>query len=914
MVFENFSPKLQKILDERGFKEPTLPQKEGIPDIMAGRNVLIIAPTGHGKTETSMLPLLDKISRKKHKPVSVLYINPLRSLSRDLLDRLYWWADKLELEISVRHGDTTQAERAAQRDTPPDCLITTPESLGAMMLGKKMRDHLKNVKYVVIDEVHEMAGNKRGTHLSLLLERLHNLCGNFQRIGLSATVGNAEDVAKFIGPSVKVIRAEGVKKYDISVEMPLPTQESHLMAQRLFMHENTVARLMRIRELIHANNSVLTFTNTRQTAEVLSSRFKTLGEKTVDVHHGSLSKESRISAEKRFKGQEIKALIATSSLELGIDIGSIDLVIQYLSPRQVSKFIQRAGRAGHAAGKISKGIIITGDDDVFESAAIARKAVRKEIEDIRIHENAIDVLAMQIIGMAMEEPDIRASSIYTTIKRAYAFRELTSDKFTEIVKFLGNMRLLWLNPVYEGAELKDFMLKKSMKGFHAYFENLSTISETRQIRIVSIVENEPIGMLDESFIAEHGDVGNTFVCSGRAWKVLAVEERKVLVEPVDDIESSIPAWEGELIPVPYAVASEVGRLRKMAATGESMEDYPVDETCRMQMKSVMKGQKIIPDEKNILVETYKDFIIIHACFGTRTNDTIGKYLAAELTNRTGVAVNIKTDPYRIILQTIAKADELKKIFADYGKLKEMLEFTIAQSSLFKYRFMHVARRFGVISKSARLDKISINRIVSQFSGTPLFEETMREIFLDKMNLERADDVLSGIKSGSIDVIFAAGLSPLGQAALEYQFSEVMKPKRPEKEIFEAFRNRLMHTRMKLICTSCSSYSLSKEVRDIDERPQCPKCKSLLIAVTSPFRHIEIKNLKKDSKELKELRRSADLMVTYGRKYAMVQAGRGVGVETAARVLAKLPDTEEKLLKYIYEAEKNFARTKIYWKS
>src|SRR3989338_2640880 len=394
MAFQLFSEKLKHLLKQRGFSEPTLPQKMGIPSILEGKNVLIIAPTGSGKTEVACLPLFDLIHTKQLAPISMLYINPLRSLSRDLMDRLVWWADKLDLEIAVRHGDVPQRERAAQAEMPPHILITTPETVGAILTGKRMREHLKNVKYVVIDEIHELVESKRGIQMSLLLERLRELCGSFQTIGLSATVGSPEKVAAFLGKDVKIIRAELEKRYNISVENPKPSPKDKVISDDLFIGPETTARLRRLHELITSHKSVLAFTNTRETAEVLSSRlYKIDKELKQTVHHGSLAREKRIKSEQEFKQQLLKSLIATSSLELGIDIGSIDLVVQYLSPRRVARLIQRVGRSGHKVGEVSKGIIISGEEDLFESSVISRRTSKKELEGIKIHEKAMDVLA-----------------------------------------------------------------------------------------------------------------------------------------------------------------------------------------------------------------------------------------------------------------------------------------------------------------------------------------------------------------------------------------------------------------------------------------------------------------------------------------------------------------------------------------
>ncbi|MBI5347115.1 MAG: DEAD/DEAH box helicase, partial [Candidatus Aenigmarchaeota archaeon] len=503
-VFDLLIPKLGKLVKQR-FEEPTLAQEKVFKKIIDDENVLVIAPTGIGKTEAVMLPIFNKLLEKKHKPISILYLTPMRSLNRNMLDRLYWWCDKLDLEVAVRHGDTTQAERSAQREIPPHLLVTTPETLGAILPGKVMREHLKNVKYVIVDEIHELIESKRGVQLSVILERLEKLSGPFQRIGLSATVGSPERVADFLSRKTRIVVAEAKKNYELKVELPLPTDRDKKIADELFVGESTTARLHRIRELINKHQSVLTFTNTRETAEVISSRFRAIDkELRQEVHHGSLSKEARIKSEKDFKEQKLKALICTSSLELGIDIGSIDFVIQYLSPRQVSRLIQRIGRSGHGVGRVSSGILLTDEEDAFESTVIARKALNSELEEIKVHEMALDVLAHQTVGMVLDEYELSANSVFETVKKSYPFRNMEKEKFHELLKFLSQLRLLWVNPVYrEGTlEILDYKLRRNRQGWQYYYENLSTIADVRRIRVVSIVEGEPIGYLDESFAAE----------------------------------------------------------------------------------------------------------------------------------------------------------------------------------------------------------------------------------------------------------------------------------------------------------------------------------------------------------------------------------------------------------------------------
>lgn len=934
-MFEQFSPQMRALIKEKGFIEPTLAQRLGIPEIIKGSNVLIIAPTGIGKTEAACLPLFDKISSAKAEPISLLYITPMRALNRDLLDRLVWWANKLDLDIAVRHGDTTQNERKAQVDAPPHILISTPETLQAILAGKRFREHLKNIKHVVIDEIHELVESKRGTQLAIALERLAELAGQFQRIGLSATIGSPELVAQFLGPNTKIVHAEGQKKYDIRVEYPAPTAADQSLSDDLVVSPTTVARLRRLHELITSHKSVLAFTNTRETAEVLSSRLHSLDKELAqEVHHGSLSRERRISSEQKFKSQELKSIIATSSLELGIDIGSCDLVVQYLSPRQVSRIIQRVGRSGHRIGETSKGVILSGDEDTFESAMIARHASERKLEPLETHELALDVLTSQIVGLALEYREIGAKKAFEICKRAYPFRELEKKDFEKLLEFLDAIRLIWINTTPLGPSIRP-----RRKAFEYYFSNLSMIPDTVQYRVISIIEGEPIGSLDEDFVAEHGRAGEKFICSGRAWRVLAVDGLKITVEPVEDIESAIPAWEGELIPVPFAVAQGVGRLRKMIhRDGKSCirDEFPVDAAAAAELERIIEkhaAAHIVPDDTEWLIESYKkdtgqtisgtsNFIIIHSCCGSLVNDTIARYLSAILTAKTGIAATVKSDPYRIILQTTAKPEDVKVELESAENVEDVIRLALARSSIFKHRFVQVARRFGIIAKGARYDRINLSRIIAQYEGTPVEQETFREIVFDKLDTITAVQVFDAIKKKKIRLTIQPGLSHLGELGLVHQFAELVKPAQPEEEIFKAFKRRLLATRVRMMCMNCAEYSLAKQVKDIDDQPECPKCSSRLIAILHPSRQSVQKlaraRIKKkplndvDMHEFQTARRSADLVIVYGKKAAIALAGHGVGPETAARILAKLQPTQEAFYKDILEAERTFARTKPYW--
>lgn len=882
-------------------------------------------------TESAMLPLFNMVMEQKAKPISILYITPLRSLNRDLLDRLIWWCNELGLEASVRHGDTSPYERKMQSEFPPHLLITTPETVQAILSGKILREHLKNVKWVVVDEIHELADSKRGTQLTLGLERVRELCGDFQIIGLSATVGKPEQIAQFICPKkpIEIIKADTTKAYDIKVISPNPTLEDRKIADRLFTSKETAARIRTIVELIKEHRSVLTFTNTREFAEILSSRIKTLDNKfPIGVHHSSLSKEVRIKTEKEFKEEKIKSIISTSSLQLGIDIGSVDLVLQYMSPRTVSQLIQRAGRSGHDMQRISKGIIIaTNDDDIFEAAVIARKALAGELEELKFHENSFDILAHQIVGLALDQWNIETGKAYDIVKRAFPFRHLTLAEFMEVLKQLQTLYMISMNGT----------IRKMRRGFDYYFSQLSTIPDSKQYRVFNTLDNSFVGVLDEEFVAIHGEPNTNFIIKGQAWRIIQVEEGKVLAEPVEDIEAAIPGWEGELIPVPYAVAQEVGRLRKLIKEKLQEKDsdvekeiqniYPVDSNCAKKMIKLVDSQKkfgTVPDDKVFLAEDYENILILHTCLGAMTNESLGRFMVALLTSRIG-SVGLKTDPYRIILEFQKKDMELVKeiLFkTDPNLLRSYLEMSVSRSPLFEWKFVHVAKRFGAITRDAEYGRVRLGKIIDSYAGTPIYKETLKELEVEKFDMEKAAEVLRKIQSGEIKIIFKTGLSPIGKLGLKEKYAEVIGPDRPESEIFGLFKKRLLDTKVRLVCVNCGMWSQTYVVKEIPDKVKCSHCSAKLLATVNPrfteLQKIIKKKLKgtemgiEENKRYERARRAADLFLVYGKKASVAMAARGIGPQTASRVLAGLYRNEEEFLRSILQAERNYIKTRKYW--
>src|SRR5881296_1969094 len=558
-TFALLSPPVKGLLQETGISKPTPPQIEAIPLIAQGDNVLIIAPTGSGKTEAALLPLIDRMIRNHDRQgISLVYITPLRALNRDLLKRLQTWSNKLGFSVEVRHGDTPAKDRRRMAFKPPDLLITTPETLQAVLPGKRMRDHFRHVKSVIIDEIHELAGDRRGVQLTVGLERLEEICpASFQRVGLSATVGNPEEIAKFLGGSkpVRIVQIPLNRDTRYKIEYPPPGEEDQELARRLYTAPEAAARLALVSDLVEAHDSTLIFVNSRVNAEMLGSKFNMMDQKIM-VHHGSLPKEERVRAEEAFKARQIKGLVCTSTLELGIDIGSVDLVVQYMSPRQVNSLVQRVGRSGHSLTRTSQGVVVSvSTEDLLESIGVIELAKEGRLEPTIIHHRALDVLAHQVAGLLMDsEGSVSLLAVKEVLRRAFPYSQLEADELEKVVEFMGKMGYLSRDAqtLYRTSRTRVY-----------YYENLSMIPDERRYPVIDLTNQQSVGILGEEFMLTMAHVGLNFIVKGRVWQMKQVtDDGKVYVLPVNDPTAAIPGWDGQILPVPGALAVRVGEYRK----------------------------------------------------------------------------------------------------------------------------------------------------------------------------------------------------------------------------------------------------------------------------------------------------------------------------------------------------------------
>jgi ATP-dependent Lhr-like helicase len=915
---------IREALSELGFKRPTEIQELAIPRLLAGRNALLIAPTGIGKTEAALLPVFHRFLEARPKGVSILYITPLRALNRDILERFEWWAAKLGIKIDVRHGDTSQYARRKQALAPPDMLITTPETLQAILPGRVMREHLRHVHYVIVDEVHELAEDKRGAQLSIALERLQSLAGRkFQRVGISATIGSPQEVARFLAGrgEVEVLRVSPSKHVELRVVKPKPRKEDREIAARIFSSLDASARLREMLSLIRGHKSVLIFVNTREMAEILASRFRILDEK-VGIHHSSLSQEARVKAEQDFKAMLCNAMICTSSLELGIDMGSIELVVQYKSPRQVTRLLQRIGRSGHRIGRTSKGVIIATDaDDILESAVIARRALGEKLEDIELHSKPLDVLAHQLVGLALDRGEVKRSEALELLRRSTVYEDLKEEELDEVLDLMSSLGLLWA---------REESFGKGRDSWKYYYENLSTIPDEKRYQVRNILSREGIGVLDEAFVVNYVAPGNLIIFKGSPWRVVSVDE-VILVEPVEEVTGAIPSWVGEEIPVPYEVAVEVGSLRRKASKEglKALDGYPVEGYAKRlalsKVKRHLRARIPVPCDDKIVVELFQGYAVIHACYGMKVNQTLGRLFSALLTSKLGHEVALQADAYRIILQSPQefKEKDLKELFAlDPSVIEPLLSISLKRSTLFRWKFVHVAKRFGAISKDISYNNLSLRRVITAYEGSPICRETLREIFKDNLDLKNAARVLEGIKKGSIKVEYVKleKPSPIAELGLR-AYGEILLPPRAEGMIVKALEKRLGEKRVELFCLYCASWSSYMKVKNLDERPACKRCGARMLAVLKG-RYRELKALYKkfrrqkklspeERQEVVRMQASGNLVLSYGKKAIIALAGRGIGPETAKRVLLATRKDDE-LYRNILKAERDYARTKRFW--
>ena len=620
-VFANLHESLQEALDKRGWI-PTPVQQVTQADIAAGHDRLVIAPTGSGKTMSAILPLLDRCLKNDWQGMSILYITPLRALNRDVDRRLDELTKAVGLKLGLRHGDTTQSERTKQVRNPPNVMITTPETFQLMFTGSRLRLLLKDVKAVVIDEIHEMANGERGWQLAIGLSRLEAFKGStVQKIGLSATVGNPDQVATWLSPKAQAISAKAPRYTELKVDAISTTVEDEIGSSELAISPRAHATLRGLAQVVKEKNPCLIFVNSRNSAETVSQRLQSIApELKIGVHHGSLAAETRAKMEDDLREKKLQGLVCTSSLELGIDVGSLKHIVQIRSPRSVDRMLQRVGRADHRIGGIGVGHLMSWEvDDLLEAAVIARRAMAGEIEPVEWRDRPLSVVANQIVMMVHSHGALPIADITQVIGQTGQYEGWSDEDTLGIARVLADGWVVkcvenpsevpwyrWPHDVWQAmiastkkslpekpklergeepplelARMKFDPPKPFDKGWISksgrtrqwVMHHLSMIPDKQSYRVRDAVSRATLGNVDEAFVLSLNDGGaeedgrqRRFVIAGRTWIVIDAdpERNELLVAPVSD-QGHAPQWVGELPPTPADISREVGRLRRLIA-------------------------------------------------------------------------------------------------------------------------------------------------------------------------------------------------------------------------------------------------------------------------------------------------------------------------------------------------------------
>ncbi len=906
-------PTISKKFKSIGFENLTEIQKEAIPEILEEKNCLIIAPTGSGKTECATIPIFSKLKTSKiQNKIKALYITPLRALNRDVFKRIINYAENEELKIEIRHGDTSQANRKRIADNPPDILITTPETLVNLLSQKKHLDALSDLEWVIIDEVHELLASERGSQLCLSLERLQIKSKNqIHRIGLSATVGNPEEAGRFLVGSERkfeLIHDTSLRNYDVDVVFVDGIMDDVAVEIIDYIKKEQIT------------SPVLLFTNSRGESERLSSILKQKTSINVELHHGSLSRQVREETEDMLRDGKSGIVVCTSSLELGLDIGSVELVVHYGSPRQVSKFMQRIGRSKHDRGDSARGLIITENaDDEFEIQAIIQRIKEGSIEEQKIHHGSLDVLAHHLVGLSMQVGNVPVEAALKLTKLAYPFRDISLEEFFDVLELLALRELIIFND-----DKTEYKKNTAFFATKYHFQNLSTIPDILKFKVVDTIENKFIGTLDQRFVGDL-DKDQIFVLRGSQWRVLNIDEKsfKVNVMPIrSSQEIPVPKWEGVNIPVDFKTANKVGNFRTKVRNGSLKI-----------MNNIISNLDLprIPDEKTIVIESHrlpqKSVLILHSCFGTKINSTLKVILETLLDASLASRVKSSSDAYRILLSVESRFTKkhITDVFLSDFDINEIMSVALKGKNDVTWKTFCVGKKFGFYDRNDVYVKNEIRYDFERNIDTPLVKEAFRELFHEKFDLEGAQKIIDLIKQNKIQIewVDVDKFSKLAEPVLDQTVMSYTNPANIDKEMLLKVKTRLMQTKQRLICARCG---LWQQVMTANETHplRCKYCKGQQITCTYEYDHELVKIIQKkhqgkkltpdENKSFQKAWKVSSLLSSFGKTALIVMAAYGVGPDTGARILKNsVEDDEDYLIKQIIIAEKTYTLTRGFWK-
>jgi len=787
------------------------PQLYGVMPIWERKNILISAPTGGTKTLTAFLSIINyliSLARKNEleEKVYAVYVSPLKALNNDIaknlqepLAEIYELAklkgiELQDIRVIVRTGDTTTQEKQKMLKKSPHILITTPETLAITLNSIKFVEKLSSIEFLVIDEIHALASNKRGVHLNLSVERLvNNSTINPIRIGLSATIAPLDEVASYlVGFEDGKLRdcliadVQFTKKIDLRVMSPV----FDLINTTATEQQHSLYNLLD--KLIQEHKTTLIFTNTRSATERvihhLKEKFPTKYLDNIGAHHSSLSKELRFNIEERLRKGELKVVVTSTSLELGIDIGYVDLVILLGSPKSVARALQRTGRAGHRLHEVSEGRFVVLDrDDLVECSVILKEAKENKIDKIQIPRNCLDVLAQQIYGMAIEK-QWHIGDMIKVIRKSYCYNSLSTEDFYSVISYLAGEYALEARNVYAKIwyDTKTGMLGKRGKLARViYMTNIGTIPEESFVNVViatpSYQKDQRVGMIDEGFL-ERLKRGDVFVLGGQKYQFLYAKGMNVYVNASVQKSPTIPSWFSEMLPLSFDLALAEQKFRKLVS--EKFEAKKSEKEIRNFISEYLYVDDItanaiytyfyeqfkyskIPHSSRLLIEQWNDggkkYAIFHSLFGRRVNDAVSRALAYAVARFGGrdVEIGINDNGFYLASQTPMQIERAVKGL-NSKNLQTILDDAVGKTEVFKRRFRHCATRALMLLRNYKGRKKSVGKqqmsshfllAAAQKTGSdfPVLREAKREIMEDLMDINNAKKVLDWIREGKIKV-------------------------------------------------------------------------------------------------------------------------------------------------------------------
>lgn len=816
---EDYEPYVKAWFTEK-FESLTPPQRYSFDLIHEEENSLICAPTGSGKTLSAFLSTLNELFRKGDEgeledKVYVLYVSPLRALNNDIhrnleepLEEIKQQAEEMgydvpEVRAAVRTGDTTDKEKSEMRENPPHILITTPETLGIVLNAPTFGEALKDVEYVITDEIHSLCENKRGSHLSLSLERLQEMAHTDPtRIGLSATQAPIDEIAKYlvgyeweegdlVSRGCHVVDVAAQKEMNLKVQTPvgdlIRTDPSETRGRAYSM----------IHEMIEDHESTLIFTNTRAATErvvnTLKNQYPDHYEDNIGAHHSSMAREKRFEVEEALKKGELDVAVTSTSLELGIDIGYIDLVVQMGSPKGVSRGVQRIGRSGHKLGETAKGRMVTMDrDDALECTVLLRNAKEDNLDRIRIPRNCLDVLSQHIVGMACNRK-WSVDEAFDVIRRSYTFTGVERDDYREVLKYLAGEYAdledqhvygkIWLGEDNDNPDQEAFGRRGKMTRV-IYMTNIGTIPDESSYKVLLRGDESYVGSLDEEFL-DRLTKGDIFTLGGSTYQFQYARGMKVYVDATPEKSPTVPSWYSEMLPLSYDLACDIGafcsRVTDQLEMGFGEEEivewmyggYYLDQNTARSLTRYIEEQYryqgTVPSDDQVLIEQVMDDegklnVVFHTIYGRRVNDALCRIFARLLSKRIGSNVGMVVDDHGFVLKCPRRPIDFKDMIEDATDLdlRETLKRAVRKTELMKRRFRHVAGRALMIIRNYKGNHKSVGKqqMKSHFLLSacedidpefPLIKETYREIMEDAMDIEHAQEVIDGIDAGDIAI-------------------------------------------------------------------------------------------------------------------------------------------------------------------